>query len=78
MCRHTVGCDPDGIDDYYELRHAAFLNPLNSADAAQDYDDDGYSNLAEYRAGTDPPSRPDGTIASGLAHSVATKRYGNL
>src|SRR5262249_54891011 len=27
--------DGDGIDDYYELRHAAFLNPLDAADAAQ-------------------------------------------
>ncbi len=71
--------DGDGIDDYYELRHAAFLNPLNPADAAQDYDGDGYSNLSEYRAGTDP-TRPTvrHIIASGLGHTVVLKQDGSL
>jgi alpha-tubulin suppressor-like RCC1 family protein len=71
--------DHDGIDDYYELRHAAFLNPFNPADAAQDTDGDGYSNLAEYRAGTDPASLTGRhSIASGLDHTVVLKRDGSL
>ena len=45
--------DGDGIDDVYELRHAGFLNPLDGADAAKDFDGDGYSNLTEYLVGTD-------------------------
>jgi alpha-tubulin suppressor-like RCC1 family protein len=50
--------DGDGIDDGYELRHRAFLNPFNPADAALDYDGDGRSNLQEYRDGTDPGTPP--------------------
>ena len=50
--------DGDGIDDVYELRHPAFLNPLNPLDAALDFDQDGVSNLEEYRRGTDPAQPP--------------------
>jgi len=46
--------DGDGIDDVYELRHRRFLDPLNPADALRDFDQDGISNLQEYRAGLDP------------------------
>ncbi|MBX3746912.1 MAG: hypothetical protein KF833_16500 [Verrucomicrobiae bacterium] len=46
--------DDDGIDDVFELRHPAALNPLDPSDALEDFDGDGASNLAEYRAGTDP------------------------
>jgi hypothetical protein len=46
--------DGDGIDDVFELRRPALLNPLGSADAALDPDRDGRSNLDEYRGGTDP------------------------
>ena len=46
--------DGDGIDDVYELRRPVFLNPLDPADANEDYDGDGQSNRAEYQAGTDP------------------------
>jgi hypothetical protein len=41
--------DGDGIDDLYELLHAAFLDPLNSLDALLDPDGDGVNNLTAYR-----------------------------
>ena len=41
--------DGDGIDDYTEYRYRDFgLNLLNPSDAAEDYDEDGFSNLYEY------------------------------
>ncbi len=46
--------DRDGIDDLFELARPTFLNPLDAADAAADFDGDGASNLEEYRRGTDP------------------------
>ena len=45
--------DGDGMDDVFELRHAAVLDPLNPADAEEDADGDGLDNLAERLAGTD-------------------------
>jgi len=47
-----VDTDHDGIPDDWELAHG--LNPNNGADALEDLDDDGMTNLAEYQAGTDP------------------------
>lgn len=44
--------DADGMPDAWENAHG--FNPNDPADAAQDADHDGQSNLAEYRAGTDP------------------------
>ena len=46
--------DGDGIDDFYEFRHPQFLSVDRPNDAAEDWDGDGQSNLAEYLAGTDP------------------------
>jgi alpha-tubulin suppressor-like RCC1 family protein len=71
--------DGDGIDDFFELRHATLLNPLNPADAALDSDFDGYSNLAEYRAGTDLARLTvRHSIALGLRHTVLLKHDGSL
>jgi hypothetical protein len=42
--------DQDGLDDAWEQRHFGSLAPLASGDP----DTDGYTNLQEYRAGTDP------------------------
>ena len=44
--------DGDGMPDSYEL--AQGFNPNNPADAQQDADGDGATNLDEYLAGTDP------------------------
>jgi hypothetical protein len=52
--------DGDGMDDVFELRWP-FLNPLDPFDAGLDPDWDGYTNLDEYRLGSDPsdPHSPD-------------------
>lgn len=44
--------DYDGMPDSWELRYG--LNPNDAADAAFDSDNDGFTNLEEYEAGTDP------------------------
>ncbi len=44
--------DNDGMSDTWESFYG--LNPLDSADANIDSDGDGYSNLQEYKAGSDP------------------------
>ncbi len=49
--------DNDGIPDRIEV--ALGLNPLDPSDAALDLDGDGYSNLAEYRAGTNINDKND-------------------
>jgi hypothetical protein len=46
--------DEDGMPDSWEQTYG--LNPSNPADAAQDADGDGVTNLDEFRAGTDPTS----------------------
>jgi hypothetical protein len=50
--------DQDGVDDVYELGRS-ILDPLNASDASQDPDNDGFSTLAEYQAGTDPEDGND-------------------
>jgi len=44
--------DNDGIPDAWEIANG--LNPLDKVDATQDADQDGVSNLDEFKAGTNP------------------------
>lgn len=44
--------DSDGMPNAWETAHG--LNPNDAADATQDLDHDGYTNLQEYQNGTDP------------------------
>ena len=44
--------DNDGLPDSYELQYD--LNPLDPADASDDPDGDGKTNLQEFQNGTDP------------------------
>jgi hypothetical protein len=53
--------DGDGMPDAWELQYG--LDPLSAADAAQDPDQDGQSNLAEYLAGTHPTDRDGDGVA---------------
>jgi hypothetical protein len=52
---HGDACDPDddgdGLPD--EIERGAGLNPLDPADASGDLDEDGFTNLQEFLAGTD-------------------------
>ncbi len=57
----TLGdaCDPDddndGMSDAFEAANG--LDPLNPLDASGDLDGDGFTNLQEFKAGTDPNDR---------------------
>jgi len=66
----ALDTDKDGIDDVYELRRATILNPLNSGDAAQDFDGDGTSNLEEFKRGTDP-AKSDVVLPTTVSSSPA-------
>ncbi len=53
--------DNDGMPDSFEILYG--FDPLNPADASEDADGDGATNLEEYLAGTNPlPIPPDGDI----------------
>lgn len=45
-----IDSDGDGIPDKYEREHG--MNPMDANDAALDMDNDGFSNIEEYRDGT--------------------------
>ncbi|MBU1018130.1 S-layer homology domain-containing protein [Patescibacteria group bacterium] len=53
-----VDSDEDGMPDWWEMENN--LDPLYAGDAPLDNDEDGFSNLNEFRMGTDPndPSDP--------------------
>lgn len=53
----TLDTDDDGIPDQVEL--AWGLNPLDPSDAAGDLDNDGFTNLEEFKAKTDPKDPGD-------------------
>jgi len=48
----AVDSDGDGMPDYWEIEHK--LGPKNAADADGDADKDGFTNLEEFEAKTDP------------------------
>lgn len=50
-----VDSDTDGMDDTWEQSHFGGLSQPN-AGPTQDFDNDGFDNYSEYRAGTDPLS----------------------
>ncbi|MEK6964101.1 MAG: hypothetical protein AABX70_06760, partial [Nanoarchaeota archaeon] len=57
----TKDTDGDGMPDWWEKQYNFNIN--DPSDAAQDFDQDGYTNLQEYKAGTDPTdpqSKPSG------------------
>lgn len=60
--------DNDGMPDVWEDAHG--LDKNNPADAAQDPDSDGLTNLAEYQKGTDPTQAD--TDGDGLNDGVET------
>jgi len=45
------------MPDAYEIANG--LDPLDAADATEDADGDGFTNLQEFRAGTDPQNAAD-------------------
>ncbi|MBI5389701.1 hypothetical protein HZB01_04980, partial [Candidatus Woesearchaeota archaeon] len=51
-CKPKDDKDADGMPDSWEMQYG--LNPLDASDAALDPDQDGYTNLQEYKYGTDP------------------------
>jgi hypothetical protein len=62
--------DTDGLPDWYENLYSPTLNPNLAADATQDSDTDGLTNLQEFSLGTDP-TKAD-TDADGLKDGVET------
>ena len=49
--------DNDGMSDVYELQYA--FDPIDPSDADLDADEDGFTNLEEYNAGTNPRDDQD-------------------
>ena len=63
--------DNDGLPDTFEIENG--LESLDASDGLGDLDNDEFSNLAEFRAGTDPAtvnSQPDSAVSTTLVSSV--------
>jgi hypothetical protein len=67
-----IDTDTDGLPTWYERQFPGILSPTNGADAAQDGDIDGLTNLEEFTAGT-PPNNPDAD-GDGLTDGAELKR----
>jgi hypothetical protein len=63
--------DGDGIPDDWEIAHG--LDPNDPADALEDPDHDGLTNLEEYTLGTDPHNAD--TDGDGLSDGAEVHRY---
>jgi hypothetical protein len=50
----ALDSDGDGLPDHWEARYPSCLNPTVPDPADEDCDGDGFTNLQEYTAGTDP------------------------
>ena len=64
LAPNDVDTDDDGMADGWEYQHNSVMDP-GVADGYDDFDNDGYSNLREYLAGTNPGddrSTPDQPI----------------
>ena len=86
----TSDTDGDGMHDGWEVGYG--LNPLNPADALEDADNDGFTNLKEYQTITDPNdpdshpplaiAGPDQNVSTSLSvtldGSESSGRDGNL
>ncbi len=64
--------DSDGIPDDWEVAHN--LNPQDASDAARDDDGDGFTNLEEYIAGTDPVNPASALRITAIRESGADVR----
>ena len=68
--RGATDADHDGMADEWEVAHG--LNPANAADAAQDPDGDGISNLQEFLDNTNPLLADAARISNGISLPTAS------
>ena len=66
----VIDTDKDGIPDDWEKQYG--YNPNDAADAKSDFDKDGFDNLAEYTAGTDPKDLTPPTLVGAAASASGT------
>ena len=66
----VIDTDKDGIPDDWEKQYG--FNANDAADAKSDFDKDGFDNLAEYNAGTDPKDLTPPTLVGAAASASGT------